>query len=153
VIHETYNPGAVVNVSIFNSKGEEVRVWSGVYSTPPTSASGVSTIPIKVNFKIDRIKIYIDSLAIKGWNEIDAIGLKGSDGKIQWAQSVNASSTFATSIPSNPFVLRPAPPTGDLKVNEIMRLQRENQALRRQVQELKKALDQVKKSQQKSKKN
>ena len=39
-------------------------------------SKGVSAIPLKVKFKVSKVKIYIDSPSVSGWNEIDAIGLR-----------------------------------------------------------------------------
>jgi hypothetical protein len=94
LIHETFNPGAVTRVTAFDAGGSEVEVWSGVDPTPTSSARGVSTIPVKVSFRTRRIKIYIDSPAVPGWNEIDAVGLRSSYGRTQWATKAYASSSY-----------------------------------------------------------
>lgn len=95
VIHETYNPGALIKVSVFDPDGKEVIVWTGVDPTPPTSPRGVSTIPIKVDFKTSRVKLYFDSPKFPGWNEIDAVGLQYWWGRTLWAVEAEASSSFA----------------------------------------------------------
>jgi hypothetical protein len=43
----------------------------------------------------NRVKVYLNSPAVAGWNEIDAVGLIGLDGSTQWAISVEASSSYA----------------------------------------------------------
>jgi hypothetical protein len=35
---------------------------------------------------------------VSGWNEIDAVGLQGADGCVQWAKHVRASSTYASAV-------------------------------------------------------
>ncbi|HOW73996.1 MAG TPA: M56 family metallopeptidase, partial [Phycisphaerae bacterium] len=72
-IHETYNPGAVNAIGMFTPDGTEVRVWSGQDPTARDKGKGVSEIPIKADFKTKRVKIYLDSQAVSGWNEIDAV--------------------------------------------------------------------------------
>lgn len=94
LIHETYNPGAVYKVSVFDSQGNEVVVWSGSDPTPSSQARGVSTIPVTMNIQTTQIKVFLDSPNVPGWNEIDAVGLRDASGAIQWAIKVQASSTY-----------------------------------------------------------
>jgi hypothetical protein len=94
-VYETFNPGAVVRVTAFTLAGEEVEAWKGQDPTAVGSGKGISKIKVKVKFKTNRIKVYIDSPAVQGWNEIDAVGLVDQKGKAQWATAAEASSTFA----------------------------------------------------------
>lgn len=94
-IHETFNPGAVNRVTVFDEDGEEIEVWKGDDPTPPGSGKGVSKIPVNIDFKTNKVKIYIDSKKVSGWNEIDAVGLVDKEGKSQWAKKAEASSTYA----------------------------------------------------------
>ena len=80
-IHETYNPGAVDKVSIWNAAGNEIVVWQGTDPTPRGTPRGVSTIPIRAGFKTSKVKIYINSPQVPGWNEIDAVQLVGVMGQ------------------------------------------------------------------------
>jgi len=95
LVYETFNPGALVRVSVFNPDGKEVLVWTGQDPTPPGSHKGISAVSLKTDFKVQRVKIYIDAPAVQGWNEIDAVGLRDVHGKTQWATGVRASSTYA----------------------------------------------------------
>lgn len=95
VIHETYNPGAVYKVSLFGLRGREHVAWTGTDPTPRTAAKGVSRIPVSVKVYTNRVKIYVDSRAVPGWNEIDAVGLVDASGKTHWAIQAKASSTYA----------------------------------------------------------
>ena len=76
LVHETYNPGALVRVTVFKLDGDEVEVWKGKDPTPAGSARGESEVTFQVSFKTNRVKIYIDSPGVPGWNEIDAVGLR-----------------------------------------------------------------------------
>ncbi|MCA9153708.1 MAG: hypothetical protein KDA38_02935 [Planctomycetales bacterium] len=100
-IHETHCPGAVVKVTAFDRAGRETVAWQGADPTPATSLAGVSLIPMKINFATNRVKIYLDSPAVPGWNEIDAVELRDSAGGKQWATAAEASSTYGSSINSN----------------------------------------------------
>ena len=97
-VYETFNPGAVVRVASVSMSGAEQIVWEGtdpVWLTPPSPAalySGASTFTVngftvalpvsarggipKIKFPAPvstrRLKLYIDSAAVPGWNEIDA---------------------------------------------------------------------------------
>ncbi len=95
LIHESYNPGAVYQVGAFDRLGIEHVVWKGIDPTPQGSNRGVSKIPIPAKFKTNRIKVYINSPMVPGWNEIDAVGLVDTWGGKQWASDATASSSYA----------------------------------------------------------
>jgi len=122
VIHETFNPGAVNKVSVFDREGNEHVAWTGDDPTPVGKSKGISKIKLKANFKTDRVKIYIDSPGVPGWNEIDAVGLVDKTNKTQWAVAAEASSTYAQLVlaqrvqvqqqPAQPVLLQAAPGAG-----------------------------------------
>jgi hypothetical protein len=94
VIHETYNPGAVIKVTSVSRWGTEKVLWQGSDPTPTSAASGVSRIPLPSAVSTSRIKLYIDSAAVPGWNEIDAVGLEDANGEITWATEASASTSY-----------------------------------------------------------
>jgi beta-lactamase regulating signal transducer with metallopeptidase domain len=137
-VYETFNPGALYKVSVFKADGTEIEVWKGKDPTRVGSAKGISVIPIKVNFKTKRVKIYLASKEVPGWNEIDAIGIKDSSNHMHWAVSATASSTYA-----QPMVVLD---TGFITqeqaaaMNRIAELERENKELKKVIQQLKEKL-------------
>jgi hypothetical protein len=101
-VHETYNPGAVFRVTVFDDAGQEVEAWRGqdplfVPRTGQPLPGGVAKIPLKAGFPTRRVKVYIDSPKVPSWNEIDAVGLVDAAGGVQWATSVRASTVYGTS--------------------------------------------------------
>jgi hypothetical protein len=111
LVYETYNPGALVRVTLFKLDGEEVEVWKGKDPTPVNSGKGISEVTFRAPFKTNRVKIYLDSKNIPGWNEIDAVGLRDTAGKTHWAKSVEASSTYAQDgMAMAPIAVAPAMP-------------------------------------------
>jgi hypothetical protein len=137
IIHETFNPGAVIKVSAFKLDGTEVEAWKGADPTAAGVGSGVSEIDLKVDFKTTRVKVYIDSKNVAGWNEIDAVGLKDKAKKVYWAKYAAASTTYA-----------PPYPPDDLTASyeeRISKLEAENKKLRKTIAELKKSIEDLKK--------
>jgi hypothetical protein len=94
LIHETYNPGAVVKVTHVPYWGKEKTLWEGTDPTAAGSPGGVSRLPITAGIKTGHIKVYIDSPAVPGWNEIDAVGLEDANQQVIWATSAKASSFY-----------------------------------------------------------
>lgn len=129
-IHETYNPGAVTRVSLFTLEGEEKTVWTGSDPTSRDAPRGETVLPLDVNFKTNRVKIYLKSRDVPGWNEIDAVGLTDAGGKTQWAASAHASSTYAE--PETADALSPE--------ERIQRLEAEVRRLREIIERLRAAL-------------
>ena len=140
LVYETFNPGAVTRVTGFKLDGQEVELWKGQDPTTPDMEIGVSEIPVKVDFKMARVKLYVESTKVPGWNEIDAVGLRDKDKKMHWAVAADASSTYAP--PYDVFMqqmpLFGAPVNYE---NRIRQLEREVQELKDTVQELKRKMN------------
>lgn len=96
VVHETYNPGAVYRVASVSEIGIETVLWEGTDPTPPTADRGESRLRVAPAQPIDTVKIYIDSPRVRGWNEIDTVGLELADGTTVWPERATASSSYAT---------------------------------------------------------
>lgn len=93
---ETYNPGAVRRVCSVNAIGSEEELWKGIDPTPSSAAMGRSLFSVPKGTQARRIKVYLDSVAVAGWNEIDAVALHDRDGSLQWATDAWASSAFGS---------------------------------------------------------
>jgi hypothetical protein len=139
LVYETYNPGALVRVTAFRLDGEEVELWKGQDPTTPDNEMGVSEIPVKAKFKTNRIKLYIDSKSVPGWNEIDAVGLRDKDQKVSWAVAADASSTYAPPFDAVPPVVTTLTAPVNYE-NRIRRLENEVRELKDMVQDLKRKL-------------
>lgn len=139
-IYETLGPGAVNKVTAFDERGQEVTVWEGIDPTPRDQRIGVSVIPIRPGFKASKFRIHIDSPAVAGYNEIDAVGLRDAAGSLQWAKKVEASSIFGAAQP------QPAISTAELQ--RLRRLDTEVAELRKELarvkQDLEGSLDEIK---------
>lgn len=137
-IYENYAPGAVNRITAFRLDGAEVEIWKGVDPTSADDEKGISVIPVKVDFKTNRLKIYIDSRNVPNWNEIDAVGLRDADGKTHWVTAADASSTYAQQRGVTPFV-----PETEL-LDRITRLETELRQLKEQNNEMKEMLKELK---------
>ena len=99
VIHETYNPGALVKITSVSGTRETV-LWQGEDPVKIKNGIGIAEIPVSPAGPVSAIKLYIASRDNMGWNEIDAVGLKTADGEIAWADSAEASTTYAQPSPT-----------------------------------------------------
>jgi beta-lactamase regulating signal transducer with metallopeptidase domain len=138
VVHETFNPGALYKVSVFKADGTEVEIWKGKDPTPVGSGKGISVVPIKTDFKTKRVKIYLASKEVPGWNEIDAVGLRDTSQKTHWAVTAKASSTYAQAAePMEPLPVILSQVELMAAQKRIAELEQENRMLRQAIQELK----------------
>ena len=105
LVHETCSGGAVVKASHYPLIGREQTLWEGTDPTPSGAAKGISRLPVSANIATGRIKLYIDSQNVQGWNEIDAVGLVygDSDTDVIWAKAATASSCYADVITGTQF--------------------------------------------------
>ncbi len=119
-VYESYNPGAISKITVFDPGGKEVEIGKpGPKGIAIDGGVVVSKFPVKVDFPVRRVKLYLDSPRIKGWNEIDAVGLVDGQGKTHWAAKAEASSTFADRRSRRLAVTPPPPPEG--KIPEVAR--------------------------------
>jgi hypothetical protein len=75
-IYQSYNPGAVDTVYIRNASNGN---WSTVYTGTATPAACINVLSIPITttgFNVDAIRIAVNSPAISGWNEIDAVSIE-----------------------------------------------------------------------------
>jgi hypothetical protein len=132
LVYENYCPGALERLTVFKLDGTEVEAWKGKDPTGPGNVAGVSEVPLTIDFKVSRVKIYLGTKALGNWHEIDAVGLRDRDKKMRWAVAVEASSTYAR-------------PQGGAEIDKeeiyedrIRRLEDEVSRLRELVEELRK---------------
>ncbi|MBV9468493.1 MAG: hypothetical protein JO316_04510 [Abitibacteriaceae bacterium] len=103
-IYETYNPGAITKVTAFTLDGKEIELWHGTDPCRDVQNIGIFTLLFDAKFKTNRVKLYIDSPAVPGWNEIDAVGLIDGNKKLHWAVGATASSTYGeTTVEPEPL--------------------------------------------------
>jgi len=79
----------------------------------------------------NRIKVYLASKAVPGWNEIDAVALRGEDGSLQWATAAHASSIFGVGGSDESRV--------DPRDERIRQLEEENRRLREELERARRA--------------
>ncbi len=94
-IHETHKPGAVQSIAIFTHRGEELELWKNKDVGPTKQAGRVLQVDLAHGFEVQRVKLYLASEAVAGWNEIDAVGLHDLKKNVHWAARATASSTYA----------------------------------------------------------
>lgn len=92
-VRQTFNPGAICKITALNAAGQETKIWEGKehVGEAPTEAAFTANSQVRT----DRIKVYLDTQRVAGWNEIDAVELIGRDGTRQWAIDAKASSSYA----------------------------------------------------------
>jgi hypothetical protein len=128
VVYATFNPGALVRVTVFDPDGEEVEVWKGKDPIPAGAFKGISVIPFRVPFKTNRVKLYLASTEVPGWNEVDAVGLRAGN-RTHWASAVEASSTYAQLMPEPVVAV-------DLNAVRLAQLEQEVRQLKQLVKKL-----------------
>ena len=94
-VYENENPGALIRAAAVADDGKEAVLWEG--KDPVGECDGLNIAKLKISpaNPFRRLKLYIDSKSVPGWNEIDAVGLEEESGQIHWASSAGASSSFA----------------------------------------------------------
>jgi hypothetical protein len=99
-VYENCAPGALVRVAAIDDAGAEIEGWAGADPSAKTLGPNftvpIAKVPLALSAPTTRIKIYLASDKVAGWNEIDAVALIGHMGEKQWARSVEASSTYAS---------------------------------------------------------
>jgi hypothetical protein len=74
-IYETYNPGAIDRVELTSVEGHTIAVYAGS-AAAGTTAAGKRRIEFPCTVEaIASVRVHLDSAAVPGWNELDAIGV------------------------------------------------------------------------------
>lgn len=76
-IYQTYNPGAISQVTVISANGESVVVYT---ATPAESACPqILTVDVTgVTFPVNQVEIVVDQTNHPSWNEIDAVEMVGT---------------------------------------------------------------------------
>lgn len=108
-IYQSLHPGAIKRITMMALDGSEVEVWSG-FDPTRTLTNGAGMFELKLNypphysfidpnpvpramFSTNRVKLYLDSAAVQGWNEIDAVALMDFSNIPRWASAAVASTS------------------------------------------------------------
>jgi hypothetical protein len=112
IVRETCGPGCITKITSVTDEGVEVTLWAG---EPPKNASPSNTaFAVPPGTTTRRIKVYLETKRVPGWNEIDAVELVGRDGSRQWAGNASASSSYGVGsrlyLGVDTFSLEPSTP-------------------------------------------
>lgn len=89
-VHQNFNPGAVSKIEAITDEGPVV-LWEGT----DTARKPVFAIEAPAGVKAAKLRIHLDTRRVEGWNEIDAVAMVGDDMTLQWADTAEASSSYA----------------------------------------------------------
>lgn len=96
MVYESFNPGALTRITTVNSDGAEVVLWEGKDPVAAQEERGVAIVILHDAPELTEVTLHLDSPAVAGWNEIDAVGLIDHvTGEVRWAASAEASSSYA----------------------------------------------------------
>ena len=101
VIFETHNPARISSVKAFAADDRWIWVLDQRSARPSERRSQATTLPIQWGEPVNRIRISLESVAVPGWNEIDAVGLLDNRGQVHWAASAKASSVWGQQSAGN----------------------------------------------------
>lgn len=76
-IKETYNPGAISKIELIDTKNMNHTVYESNANAKDKKMQYLVASFEKTPYKTKTVKITIDSKAVSGWNEIDAVQLVG----------------------------------------------------------------------------
>jgi len=92
---ESHNPGAISKVAVIGPNGREDTVWEGNLTGSGQNELLQSDFKIARSVQGQKVRVYVDTGRVPGWNEIDAVQLIGKDGTQQWAVGSTSSSSYA----------------------------------------------------------
>jgi beta-lactamase regulating signal transducer with metallopeptidase domain len=99
LVYETFNPGAISQIRFYDRNSKELQVSNFNAAPVLGTAKRVLVLPISgLSEKVARVEMQVNSAAVPGWNEIDAVGLVDGAGTTRWATGAEASSSFSELI-------------------------------------------------------
>ncbi|TAH18163.1 MAG: hypothetical protein EAZ08_12185 [Cytophagales bacterium] len=83
-IAENYNAGAISHVYLYDTEGNEYLIYKNL-DTKPTEPKGrmLQIFTELTPYKVNAVKIVLSICDVKGWNQIDAIGISPSQKPIE----------------------------------------------------------------------
>jgi hypothetical protein len=78
IIYETYSPGAVVRVEVFDLNGNPTTVYTATPIENPVCPNILTIAVSGVTTTVNRVAITVDQTSHSSWNEIDAVQLLGT---------------------------------------------------------------------------
>ncbi len=139
-ILQTFQPGAIVRITMFQLDGTELEVWSREHGEAVDVKARKLSIQLPLGFHVHRVKLYLDTKLEDNFNEIDAVGLEDTRGHKHWATSAHASSMYGMDAYPRPALLSTEPPSPPMQP-QIDRLQQELVELRKLVESLRRKSD------------
>ncbi len=93
VVHEIGAAGGVRRIVGYDEAGAQHELWRGV---DPNTAPGPAEFTFApTQFRVQRVRLVIDTSARSWWEEIDAVELAGPEGSA-WAVDASASSNYGS---------------------------------------------------------
>lgn len=79
-IRMTYNPGAISKIEVLDQQNKSETVWQGTDKEKYNKKIAYYVAEFeKTQSLVNAVKITLDSKAVPGWNEIDAVQLVGTE--------------------------------------------------------------------------
>lgn len=96
-VFQVNSGGALAELVAIEPGGARHTLWTGNSSTAPGPFE--ITVPT-TSFRVGTLRLVLDTRRARGWNEIDAVELRGPDGAA-WASGARASSAFGAGRAAN----------------------------------------------------
>ena len=98
VVYELNIPGGVRQITLIDDQAQERTVWTNDVLPPRDNvAERARVLRIPVDTIADREYRFVRLDMHGGWNEIDAVGIETSDGRVRWATRADASTSYGRS--------------------------------------------------------
>ncbi len=82
-IAENFNAGAVVKVELIDTRGKFHTILENPKPALPDDLGQMNLIRVPLtDYKVQSVKIYLDTRLVESWNHIDAIGISDGDAPI-----------------------------------------------------------------------
>ncbi|MEM7041055.1 MAG: hypothetical protein AAF570_29090, partial [Bacteroidota bacterium] len=83
-IAESFNPGAISRIYLYDSNGKEYQVYKNE-ATKPLSRRGrmLRVFFDYTHYRVKGVKVVMNTIGMPGWNHIDAIGVSDSEQPIE----------------------------------------------------------------------
>ncbi len=83
-VAESYNPGAISRIFLYDTQGKEYQVFKNdaPKPLPEDGRMFIVTMPL-TSYQVKEVKVVLNTLGMQGWSHIDAIGISDGDAPIK----------------------------------------------------------------------
>jgi OmpA-OmpF porin, OOP family len=83
VVAESFNPGAISRIYLYDTQGKEYQVYKNDATHPIAEEGRMFSVKMPLTtYSVKQVKVVLNTVGMQGWSHIDAIGISDGDAPV-----------------------------------------------------------------------